>query len=72
MRSLLVHGARAVVIQAARKDDPLSRWINRIREKRGWNKAVVAMANKITRIGWAVLRNNTTYKPALAATAITT
>ncbi|MCF6266370.1 MAG: IS110 family transposase [Desulfuromusa sp.] len=72
MRSLLVHGARAVVIQAARKDDSLSRWINRIREKRGWNKAVVAMANKITRIGWAVLRNNTTYKPALAATAITT
>ncbi len=72
MRSLLVHGARAVVIQAARKDDPLSRWINRIREERGWNKAVVAMANKLARIGWAVLRNNTTYKSACAATAITT
>jgi len=64
LRSLLVHGARAVVVQAARKDDPLSKWINRIREERGWNKAVVAMANKLARIGWAVLRYNTIYQPA--------
>ncbi len=63
LRSLLVHGARAVVVQAARKDDPLSRWINRIREERGWNKAVVAMANKLARIGWAILRYNTIYQP---------
>ena len=64
LRSLLVHGARAVVIQAARKDDPLSRWINRIRDERGWNKAVVATANKLARIGWAILRHNTIYQPA--------
>jgi transposase len=63
LRSLLVHGARAVVVQAARKDDPLSKWINRIREERGWNKAVVAMANKLARIGWAILRYNTIYQP---------
>ena len=66
LRSQLVHGARAVVVQAARKDDPLSRWINRIREERGWNKAVVAMANKMARIGWAILRYNTDYQPVLA------
>jgi transposase len=64
LRSQLVHGARAVVIQAARKDDPLSKWINRICEERGWNKAVVAMANKMARIGWAILRHNTIYQPA--------
>jgi len=64
LRSQLVHGARAVVIQAARKDDPLSKWINRIRKERGWNKAVVAMANKMARIGWAILRHNTIYQPA--------
>ncbi len=69
LRSLLVHGARAVVVQAARKDDPLSRWINRIREERGWNKAVVAMANKLARIGWAILRYNTEYQPISAASA---
>jgi transposase len=63
LRSLLVHGARAVVKQAAGKEDRLSRWINRICEERGWNKAVVAMANKMARMGWAILRHNTSYQP---------
>lgn len=66
LRSLLVHGARAVVIQATRKDDRLSRWINRIHKERGWNKAVVAMANKMARMGWAILRYNTSYHPLSA------
>lgn len=63
LRKQLVHGARSVVLQAANKEDPLSRWVNRIREERGWNKAVVALANKMARIGWAVLRHNTYYQP---------
>jgi len=64
LRSLLIHGARAVVNAAQKKDDPLSRWINRLRETRGVNKATVAYANKMARIGWAILRNGTTYQPA--------
>lgn len=64
LRCLLVHGARAVVIRAANKDDALSRWVNRLREKRGINKATVALANKMARIGWAVLANKTVYQPA--------
>ncbi len=64
LRSLLVHGARAVVIQAAHKDDRLSRWINKLRAERGYNKATVALANKMARIGWAVLANNTVYRTA--------
>ncbi len=63
LRKQLVHGARSVVLQAANKEDPLSCWVNRIREERGWNKAVVALANKMARIGWAVLRQNTYYQP---------
>ncbi len=63
LRSLLVHGARAVVTYAVDRDDPLSRWINRIHERRGKNKAVVALANKMVRIGWALLRYNTSYRP---------
>ncbi len=66
LRSLLIHGARTVVMHAEKKDDHLSRWINRIREKRGYNKATVALANKLARMGWAVLRNNTVYQPAEA------
>ncbi len=64
LRSLLVHGARAVVLQAGRKDDPLSRWINRLKATRGVNKATVALANKLARIGWAVLRHGTVYQPS--------
>jgi len=64
LRSLLVHGARAVVSRAEHKDDRLSLWINKIRAERGFNKAVVALANKMARIGWAVLAHNTVYQAA--------
>ena len=63
LRKQLIHGARSVVLQAVNKTDPLSLWINRIRQERGWNKAVVALANKMARIGWAVLRHGTRYQP---------
>jgi transposase len=64
LRSLLIHGARSVVIQAKAKDDRLSRWINRLVSTRGFNKAVVALANKMARIGWVILVNKTTYQAA--------
>ncbi len=51
VRSLLVHGARAVVRRAAHRDDQLSRWVTRLKETRGTNKATVALANKLARIG---------------------
>jgi transposase len=63
LRAKLIHGARSVVRQAANKDDPLSRWIRRVEAARGRNKAVVALANKLARIGWAVLRHDTVYDP---------
>ncbi len=65
LRSLLVHGARAVVSRAENKDDRLSRWINRIRAERGMNKATVALANKMARMGWAILANKTVYQHAV-------
>ncbi|MBN4053149.1 IS110 family transposase [bacterium AH-315-L15] len=63
LRSLLIHGARAVVSRAEKKKDRLSRWINRVRETRGFNKASVALANKLARIGWAILAHKTAYQP---------
>lgn len=62
LRSLLVHGARAVVRQAANKDDALSRWINKLKATRGFNKTAVALANKMARIGWVILRHETVYR----------
>ncbi len=64
LRGLLVHGARSVVRQAARKDDRLSRWINKLKATRGANKAAVALANKMARIGWAVLSQHSVYRAA--------
>lgn len=62
LRSLLIHGARAVVRQAKHKDDRLSQWINQVRERRGFNKAVVAYANKMARVGWAILTRQCEYQ----------
>ena len=69
LRCLLVHGARAAVRAAAKKDDNLSRWINRIRDKRGIHKATVALANKLARIGWAILYYKTEYQSCLLYTS---
>lgn len=65
LRTLLVHGARAVVRVAARRTDPFSRWVNALRERRGINRAIVAVANKNARIIWAMLRNDAEYQPAV-------
>ena len=64
LRTLIVHGARAVVRTAAGKTDPRSLWVNRLRERRGFNKTVIAVANKNARIMWAVLRREEPYRRA--------
>jgi transposase len=64
LRGLLIHGARSVVSRAGGKTDRLSRWLQRLCAERGVNKACVALANKMARIGWAVLRNDTVYHSA--------
>jgi transposase len=66
LRSLLIHGARAVVSQAGKKNDPLSRWIQRVEARRGRNRATVAYANKMARMGWACLHYETDYQPRVA------
>lgn len=69
LRKLLVHGARAAVLAAQRKRDARSCWISALVERRGHNKAVVALANKNARILWALLSTGECYRrpDALAA-----
>ena len=55
LRTLLVHGARAVVRTAVRKTDSRSLWVNQLRQRRGHNRATVAIANRNARVIWAVL-----------------
>ena len=64
LRSLIVHGARAVVRTAPRKTDLNNQWVNQIRERCGFNRATVAVANKNARIIWAVLRTGEPYRAA--------
>jgi transposase len=66
LRTLLVHGARAVVSQAKHKDDRLSRWVTGIAKRRHPNVAAVALANKTARMAWAMLRNESDYDPDFA------
>ena len=64
LRTLLVHGARAVVRSASRKTDPFNTWVNQLHQRRGFNRATVAVANKNARIIWAVLRSGEVYHAA--------
>jgi len=62
LRTAIIHGARAVVRRAKDKDDRLSRWVNQLVERRGFNKAVVALANKMVRIAWVLVHRQETYR----------
>ena len=55
IRSLLIHGGRAVVKSVDNKSDYLSCWVQRIKKERGYNKASVAVANKNARHMWAIM-----------------
>ena len=55
LRSLLVMGARAVLNAAKGKSDSVSRWAVQLAERRGYWRAVVAIAAKNARMAWAVL-----------------
>jgi transposase len=63
LRTMLIHGARAVVSQAKHRDDRLSRWVTSIAKRSHPNVAAVALANKTARMAWAMLRNDANYDP---------
>ena len=55
LRSLLIQGAKSAVMTAHKRSDPISLWVTALRERAGWQKAAVALANKNARILWAVM-----------------
>ena len=56
LRSLLVMGARAILAGLGTKQDRFSRWARNLVERRGYWRAVVAIAAKNARLAWAVLK----------------
>jgi transposase len=68
LRRLLVHGARAVM----RWQGKTSPWLAGLLKRRPVNVAVVALANKLARIAWAVMARGENYrKPAVTAVPAT-
>jgi transposase len=55
LRTLLIQGAKSLVMSAGKRTDPTSLWLQQLIKRVGWQKACVAMANKNARILWAVM-----------------
>ena len=62
LRTLLIMGAKAVLNAARNKADPVSRWAIQIQQRRGYWKAVVAVAAKNARMCWAMLQRGDAFK----------
>jgi transposase len=71
LRTLIIHGARAVLARAKQlrrqSEQPLNRihqWAVELERRVGHNKAAVALANKLARIAWAVWRHERDFEAA--------
>ena len=63
LRTLLIQGAKSAVMTAHKRTDRISQWLVQLTARVGWQKAVVAMANKNARILWAVLAKGRHFDP---------
>ena len=61
MRTLLIHGARAVILATKRKVTTQG-WLVRLLDRRHRNVAAVALANKTARIVWALLAHEREFR----------
>ena len=66
LRTLLIHGARAVIRHAERKLDAQG-WLHKLLARRNKNVAAVALANKNARIVWALLARDREFRSDYAA-----
>lgn len=64
LRTLLIGGARSMLLSAHRRKRPdrLQAWALEVERRRGRNRAAVAVANKLARIVWAVATRGVPYR----------
>jgi transposase len=67
LRTLLIHGTRAVLCSTKDKPDRLSRWAEQLRARRGTRRTAVALAAKNARIAWVLLARGEDYQLRRAA-----
>lgn len=63
LRTLYVQAAKSALLSAHRRRDRLSRWALAVQARRGFGKAVVALAAKLARIAWALLSKGGRFRP---------
>ncbi|RZU29648.1 IS110 family transposase [Edaphobacter modestus] len=68
LRMILVHGARAVVLRSKRDRIAMGAWLTSLEGRAPRNVLIVAMANKLARIAWAVLSTGQDYRVVPAET----
>lgn len=64
LRKLLVVGAHAVLVHQARHDDPLRTWARKLLATKPFKLVAVAIANKLARMAFALMRHGTRYQAA--------
>lgn len=69
LRTLMIHGARAMIRFAEKKSEPES-WMRKLMARRNKNVAAVALANKNARIVWALLAHGRTFRPDYTPAAV--
>jgi transposase len=69
LRKLLIHGARAALPSLSASATPLGKWLRDLMGRAHKNTVIVALANKLARIVWAVLRHGGTYDAAAVKAA---
>jgi transposase len=61
LRTLLIHGARAVISHVEHRCDQAESWLKRLLGRRNRNISAVALANKNARVVWALLAHDRQY-----------
>jgi transposase len=61
LRKLILQGARAALPSLANRPTPIGAWLRGLLARAHVNKVVVALASKLARIAWALLRNETNF-----------
>jgi transposase len=62
LRRMLIHGARSVLFRVKYDTGGFGQWVHRLAQRAPSNKVVVAIANKLARIAWAVLSSGQDYR----------
>ena len=65
LRTLLIHGARAVIFRIKEKESRRAHWLRQLIARRGVNRATVALANKMARMAWVILNKGASYQPSV-------